>query len=242
MTQSKKIEFKTKLLGTPYDYFQFKDVSYNLDSILLSDFVTITKDIKSIHDFGTGQGVLLLYLSLKTKKPLYGYDIQHDLIDLANKNIQSNHLEKQIQVFHQDIKKMSVKGLDCIISNPPYFKVTEDIKMSDYQDRAISRHEIQLNLEDLFLTVNKCLKYQGVFYLIHRANRFEEIMNLAEKYALKPKMIRFIHPYIHKDATQVLIKFNKNGSSELKVVPPFILYEHKHNMTEQLKALYKGDV
>jgi tRNA1(Val) A37 N6-methylase TrmN6 len=242
MSQTSKTEFKTKLLGAPYYLIQYKDISYNLDSILLSDFVKITKDIKSIHDFGTGQGVLLLYLSLKTKKALYGYDIQEDLIQLANKNIENNNLETQIKVFHQDVKMLNEKGLDCIISNPPYFKVSEKSKISEINDRAIARHEIQLTLEDLFVSVNKCLKYQGVFYLIHRADRFEEIMHLSEKYALKPKTIQFVHPYIHKEATQVLIKFNKNGASELKVLPPFILYEKKHIMTQQLKALYKGDL
>lgn len=46
------------LIGTPYKIYQVKGNKYNLDSILLANFVgKINKKIKNIYDFGCGNGV-----------------------------------------------------------------------------------------------------------------------------------------------------------------------------------------
>jgi tRNA1(Val) A37 N6-methylase TrmN6 len=237
----KHLEIKSKLMNTSYDIFQLKDHAYNLDSILLADFIKITKDMKEIHDFGTGQGVLLLYMSLKTTIPLYGYEILKPLYDIAVKNVIHNALESRIQIIHQDIKTLSLKHVDCIISNPPYFKMTEDIKVAKNETRSLARHEINLELEELLKIVSQSLKYQGTFYLIHRADRFEEIISLASKVLLKPKIIQFVHPYMDSEANQVLIKFTKQGGSGLKIYPPIILYDEKHVMTKKLISIYEGE-
>ena len=234
------LEIKSKLINTPYDIFQLKDHGYNLDSILLADFIKVTKDIKEIHDFGTGQGILLLYLSLKTKIPLFGYEILEPLYHIAVKNVIHNQLESRVTMIHKDIRSLSLQALDCIISNPPYFKMTEDIQVAKNESRSLARHEINITLEELMKTVSQSLKYQGTFYLIHRADRFEEIISTAEKVLLKPKIIQFVHPYIDAHANQVLIKFSKQGASGLHIYPPLILYDEKKVMTKKLQSIYEG--
>lgn len=234
------VEIKSKLINSPYDVFQLKDHAYNLDSVLLADFIKITKDMKDIHDFGTGQGVLLLYVSLKTTIPLYGYEILKPLADIAVKNVIHNGLESRIEIRHQDIKTLTLKAVDCIVSNPPYFKVTKDIAVAKNPTRALARHEFNVELEELLKIVSRSLKYHGTFYLIHRADRFEDIVSLASKVSLKPKIVQFVHPYVDSEANQVLIKFSKQGGSGLHIYPPIILYDEKHVMTQKLKSIYEG--
>jgi tRNA1(Val) A37 N6-methylase TrmN6 len=119
--------------------------------------------------------------------------------------------------------------------------MTEDIKVAKNETRSLARHEINLELEELLKIVSQSLKYQGTFYLIHRADRFEEIISLASKVLLKPKIIQFVHPYIDSEANQVLIKFTKQGGSGLKIYPPIILYDEKHVMTKKLISIYEGE-
>jgi tRNA1(Val) A37 N6-methylase TrmN6 len=118
--------------------------------------------------------------------------------------------------------------------------LTEDIQVARNTTRARARHEFNITLEELMTIVSQSLKYQGTFYLIHRADRFEEIISLAEKVLLKPKIIQFVHPYVDAHANQVLIKFTKQGSSGLHIYPPLILYDEKHVMTKNLQSIYEG--
>jgi len=231
----------SNLIGTPYSIIQPKGHEYNLDSILLSQFIMLTKNIKTIVEFGTGQGVILLYLSLKTRAKLIGYEIQEELANIAKENVNLNQLSDRIEIIHQDIQSITSSNMDCIVSNPPYFQITPEVKLSDMDSRARARHEIDLTLEALFREVSQKLRTQGTFYFIHRASRFEEIMTLASKYHLKPKRIQFVHPYAHKEATQVLVKCIKGGNSETKIDPPFILYEDRHVTSRMLQSLYKGE-
>ena len=80
---------------------QRKDLfRFSLDSLLLADFVNINLRTKKIIDFGTGLGPIPLYLSLKTKKPIIGIDIQDEVVKLAEKSVELNHLENQIKIYN----------------------------------------------------------------------------------------------------------------------------------------------
>ncbi|HEV09347.1 MAG TPA: methyltransferase, partial [Sulfurihydrogenibium azorense] len=60
---------------------------FNIDSLLLSDFVNIKSSGKLI-DLGTGSGIILILLSLKYKNlKFYGLEVQKELYELAKKNI-----------------------------------------------------------------------------------------------------------------------------------------------------------
>ena len=50
---------------------------FSLDSTLLADFVTISKNTRKIIDLGTGNGPIPLFLTLKTKAKIYGIEIQN---------------------------------------------------------------------------------------------------------------------------------------------------------------------
>ena len=53
---------------------------FSLDSVLLANFPKIKSKTKKILDLGTGNAVIPLVLSLRTKASIYGVDIQPDII------------------------------------------------------------------------------------------------------------------------------------------------------------------
>ena len=57
---------------------------FSLDSVLLANFPKIKSKTKKILDLGTGNAVIPLVLSLRTKASIYGVDIQPDIIEMAN--------------------------------------------------------------------------------------------------------------------------------------------------------------
>lgn len=231
-----------KLHGSTLKIEENHQQSYNLDTILLADFIQVPKSVKTIYDFGTGSGVLMLYLSRKTKAKIIGIELQESRYSQALKNIEINALTHQVSVLHQDIKDVQEKTVDMIVSNPPFFKLTQGANLSQNEQDLLARHEVALNLESLIQKVSKTLKYGGYFYLIHRPDRLIEIIELMKTYQIEPKQIRFVHPYIDKEANHVLIQAISKGKPGVKVLEPLIIYEKKHVLTGQMQKIYGGDV
>ena len=235
---------KRDLIGTTLMIHQDKDQAFNLDTILLAHFTRVPYRIKSVLDFGTGSGALCLYLSQKTKAHITGIDVHVDHIQRATYNASINGLEHQITFMEKDIKTITQKDfnqIDVIVSNPPFFKSLGHHKKNDNIVKSIARHEIMIDLETLIHKASICLKYGGSFQMIHRPDRLSEIIDIAKKNHLEVKRIQMVHPYIDKKANHVLVEAIKYGKPGLVIEPPLILYHQKHEMTEALKKIYKGE-
>ena len=105
------------------DYFNF-----SIDSLLISEFINLTKNTKKILDIGTGNAVIPLFLSKRTSAKIYGVEIQEISYQLALRNISINNLNEQIYIIYDNIKNylkyFTVGSFDIVLSNPPFFKVT----------------------------------------------------------------------------------------------------------------------
>jgi tRNA1(Val) A37 N6-methylase TrmN6 len=214
--------------------------AFNLDTILLADFSYIPKNTKTIFDFGCGAGALMLYLSKKSKAKIIGVEIQESRVKLALDNIDTNNLRDSLFVYHKNIKEIEDKDIDYIISNPPFFKVEEKSNLSINESEKIARHEIMITLEELISSISKCLKYGGHFSLIHRPDRFMEIMELFNKYELTPKRLRFVYPFITSCANHMLISGIKNGKTGLTILPPLVVYDSVGKNSSEMIDIYNG--
>lgn len=240
MMKLKITKMRKQLLGSNLIIEQFGKQAFNLDTILLQNFAKVPYRAKQVLDIGTGVGALMLYMSEKTSAKIIGIEIQEKRYLQALQNIKLNNLESQLSCVHEDVKELNFKDVDFIISNPPFFKVNESSKLSSTKEEQIARHEIYLTLNDLIITVSKFLKQGGIFTMIHRPDRLEEIIELFAKYNLAIKRVRFVHPYEDKKANHVLIEAMKHGKQSLIVEPPLILYDEKNKMTEELLKIYGG--
>lgn len=228
------------LLGTDLWIEQQSRQAFNLDTILLAHFVKIPAKSKMIMDFGTGAGAVMLYLSQKTKAKIIGVEIQEERYHAALHNIKLNELENQLSCIHQDVKTIEHQGIDCVVSNPPFFKVTETSNLNENEDDTIARHEVMLNLNELIQSASRVLKFGGHFFMIHRPDRFAEIVEVMHAHQLEIKRVRFVHPYLDQKANHVLIEAIKNGQPGMTLEPPLILYCGKHILTKEMVDIYGG--
>ena len=217
--------------------------SFSLDSVLLANFVTLNKNIKEILDIGSGNAVIPMILSTKTNANITGIEIQRESYELGSKSIKYNKLENRINFINEDIneykKNNSQEMFDVITCNPPYFKVcgTSNLNKNDY--KTIARHEVKLNLSDLFKNASYLLKNKGNIAIVHRPERLIEIIEEMKNNKIEPKRIRFIYPGKGKEANILLIEGVKNGNPGLKLLPP--LYSHDNNeYTVEIKKYFKG--
>ena len=159
---------------------------FSLDSVLLANFPKI-----KILDLGTGNAVIPLVLSLRTKASIYGVDIQPDIIEMANKSIEYNNLQSQVKLEACDMKSLLLRKneyntYDLILSNPPYFSNLELSTKNDDIHKTIARHEVMIKLNDIINVASKLLKEGSTFALIHRTDRLVEIINCMQEYNIEP--------------------------------------------------------
>lgn len=232
---------KRALIGSTLVVDQDRGHAFNLDTVLLADFVKLTYRIKHVIDVGTGNGAIALYLSEKTKAKITAIEIQEPRYQKAVENVLLNQLEKQIEVVHQDYLQTNYQYVDAIICNPPFFKMNEKSIVNEDEAVMIARHEVTLDLESLIKKVSEQLKFGGKFFMIHRPDRLSEIFEYTKQYQLEIKRMKFVHPYIDKTANHVLVECVKQGGREMILEPPLILYQDKHVMTEQAKKILGGN-
>lgn len=220
------------------DWFKF-----SLDSVLLSDFVKIDNKNIKVLDLCTGNAPIPLLLSRKINSKIVGVELQKEIYDLAIKSVKINNLENKIEIINMDIKDLYKEyesdSFDLITCNPPYFKVYDKSLFTKNDIKAIARHEIEIELEDIFKISKKLLKNNGKIVMVHRTERFIEIIDLMKKYNLEPKRIRFVYPKNNSESNIVLVEGAKNGNIGLKIMPPLYVHDENGNYLEKIKKLFE---
>ena len=74
-------------------------------------------------------------------------------------------------------------------------------------------------LEDIFVLASQYLKDNGVLYMIHRAERIDELFILANKYGMNIKNMQLIATNEDMKPYLVLIKCVKNSKFGVKISP-----------------------
>jgi tRNA1(Val) A37 N6-methylase TrmN6 len=219
--------------------------SYSADSVLLANFPRIPKK-GLIVDLCAGNGAVGLFASKKTKEAkIVQIEIQARLADMGKRSILLNYKEDQMTMYHMDLKDtpdvLTHDSVDLLLVNPPYFKHSEESRKNESQYYAIARHEITANLEDIVKMSRFLLKTNGRLAMVHRPERFLEILDVFRKYNIAPKRIQFVYPKNGKESNTVLIEGIKNGSQDgLRILPPFIMHDDNGDYTDQARKMYYG--
>lgn len=214
---------------------------FGMDAVLLSNFAKVKKGEK-VLDIGTGTGIIPILLEAKSEGEYFtGLEIQEESADMARRSVAYNHLEDKIDIVTGDVKEaVNLFGsvfFDVITTNPPYMIGTHGLQNKD-SAKAIARHEILCDLDDILRTSSKLLRSGGRFYMVHRPFRLAEILSKMCAYKIEPKRMRLVHPYIDKEPNMVLIEGSRGGNSRMTVEPPLIVYREKNVYSEELLGEY----
>lgn len=216
--------------------------NFSLDSVLLPNFIKIPKNVKKIMDIGSGNGPIPLILSTKTKAKIIGIEIQKESYDLALESVKLNKLESQIEIINADINDIYTNyescSFDLITCNPPYFKYSESSNINKNDYKTIARHEVKLNLDQLFKISKYLLNNNGTINIVHRPERLTDIIISMRENNIEPKRIQLIYPHPDSEANILLVEGRKNGNPGIKVLPP--MYSHTENgeYTEEIKKYF----
>ncbi len=143
---------------------------------------------KSILDIGCGSGLISVMLAQRySDVEIYGVEIDAESVKDALYNFQHAPWSTFLHIVHQDIQSFQPsRKFDFIVSNPPFFK---DSLFPEKERRAGARHEHNLSVDELLVSVARLLEPQGVFSLVFPYDREDELISKAEKLGLYPKRI-----------------------------------------------------
>ena len=214
---------------------------FGMDAVLLTGFAKVGKGERAL-DLGTGTGIIPILLEAKTEgQDFEALEIQPESAEMARRSVILNNLQDRIKIVDGDIKEASkifgAASFNVVTTNPPYMTENHGVKNPD-EPKAIARHEIKCNLEDVIRESAKLLKPKGRFYMVHRPFRLAEIMNVLTKYRLEPKRMQLVYPYIDREPNMVLIEALKGGNSRVTVEPPLIVYKEPGVYTENILKIY----
>ena len=212
--------------------------SFSLDSVLLANFVSLNKKIERVLDIGCGNAPIPLILSTKTNASITGVEIQPLVYDMAKRSVSINNLDDRIDIVNDDINNyadsIESDSFDVITCNPPFFKVNPDSNFNDSEYKVIARHEVKLDLNQLFKISRKLLKNGGVVSVVHRPDRLIDIISVMRENNIEPKRLRLIYPKVGRECNMILIEGSKNGNSGLKILPPLITHNEDGSYTDEV--------
>lgn len=219
--------------------------AFSLDAVLLARFVYVPIQKGNLIDLCSGNGVIPLFLSARTKGNIIGVEIQERLYDMAVRSIEYNHLQERLQMVHGDIKEMPKQlgygKYDVVTCNPPYFTTASKEEINPNEHLAIARHEILCTLEDAVKASSQLVRQGGKVAFVHRPGRLMDIITVMRQYRLEPKRIQFVYPKQGKEANTLLIEAIKDGSPDLKILPPLFVYNEDGEYTMEIKNILYGE-
>ena len=196
---------------------------FGTDAVLLADFARNIRS-KNTLDLCTGTGIVPILLSAKTKaESITGIEILKESFCLAKRNAELNGLTDKVNFINDDIKNWKNHfengRADVVTCNPPYMKVGAGFK-NPHDLKAVARHEIMANLDDITNVAASLLKFGGYFYIVHRADRLCDVLCSMRGAKLEPKRLALVHPDPKRSASLILVEGMKGAAPSLKMETP----------------------
>ena len=237
------MEYCDTLYPSGYRLFFSDDlVKPGTDSFLLSDFAAprLRKNMR-ICDLGAGIGLIgLLLLNQRNDMIVHNVELQDAAVAMAQRNIQENHLEKEMLLYHADLR--ALKGvlpageMDLVVSNPPYFKQDSGGKAAG-NIRLAAREETTCTIEDVCAAASYLLRWGGTFSLVFRPERLVDLICAMRNNGIEPKRIRFVEKKAGTPPILVLLEGRRGGNPGLLYKSPLVIYNNNGSETADMDRI-----
>ena len=214
---------------------------FGVDAVLLSHFANVKKKHRVI-DLCTGTGIVSFLMYGKyNPSEVVGFEIQEEMVEMANRSAKLNDITDRIKFVKGDLKDKklldSLGRFDVVTVNPPY-KLNSAGILNPNDKLAIARQEIMCNLEDVIVASRKLLKDNGRIFIVHRPERLADIFGLMRKYKIEPKRVRMVQPNSKKAPNIVLVEGQRDGGAFLKWEETLFVYDDNGNYSEEINRIY----
>ena len=245
-----------ELLRRGYRIIQKKSgFRFGIDAVLLSWFAGAVGEEECVIDLGSGTGVIPLLMDARNGRGQYlGLEIDPRMTAMASRSAEINVCTERVRFVTGDLKEASKRlgtgSFDVVTANPPYRK-TGTGKLSPDPMKAAARHEVLCTLRDVIREAAALLRSGGRFFMVHRAERRAEILELLPAYGFLSIRLLPVAPGPGKDPNLLLIAAEKAAeggalnetcgpqAETFSEEPPLIVYDGAGNYTEEILKIYR---
>ena len=212
------------LHGTPYEIEQPDNFyHFNSDTELLGKFLIIDNE-DTVLDIGTNTGALLLYASLNDPRELVGVDLYDEVLEVARKNMEHNHIEATF--YTSKIQEFNNGKYTKIICNPPYFNSLKEKEENNPYHMA-ARHQQFLPINDLVSAINRLLTTNGSVQMVYRYDLVDNLLKEFEKCDFYPIRCRVVYDKLFGNKKTILLELRKGYVNSVKILP--VAYQNDRN-------------
>lgn len=207
----------------------------------LADFLDPRPQARLV-DLGTGCAVIPLLLTrLRSFASAVAVEIQHELADIARRNVALNRAQGKIEVREADPRYLprflGGRLFDLVVSNPPYRKLGSG-RLNPLEEKAVARHEVACTLGDVVATASQLLAPDGRLALVYPAERERELRQALDAHGLVPTLCRLVRPGPGQSPMLLLLEAAASGSCE--VLPPLDVRNSQGEHTEEMLEILRG--
>ena len=213
---------------------------FSIDTLLLAHFVKV-QGREKIVDLGAGNGVIPLMLAfLYPAVRVVGLEIQEEMVQRALRSVSLNRLRERVEILLGDVRSVKEvfppQSFDVAICNPPYRGAASG-RINPDPEKRVARHEIKGQLMDFLRAGSYLLPRGGRIALVYPATRMVDLLLAMRQAAIEPKRLRLVHSFEGAAATLVLAEGIKGAGSELKILPPLVVYTKERQYAPEIRAM-----
>jgi tRNA1Val (adenine37-N6)-methyltransferase len=217
---------------------------YAIDAVLLASRPR-PKPGDTLIDLGTGCGIIALIVAHRYPEArIHAVDIQPELVRFARQNVLTNGMSDRISVHEMDMRQLTpsmVDGpTDWIISNPPYHRANSG-RINPNGQKALARHEINIDLSQLTTVSRRLLRTGGRFCTIYPAERIADLICTLHDAGIEPKWLQIIHSRSGTEGKFVLLEAIKGSRPGLRVAAPLTVYGADGTYTVEAQKMMLPD-
>jgi tRNA1(Val) A37 N6-methylase TrmN6 len=214
---------------------------FAIDAVLLAHFIkTVRAD--RLLEIGSGTGVVTVLVSALQKfQSVVAVEIQNELAELCRFNFEANKVPNA-KVLTADVKNLQKildpNSFEVIYSNPPYRKSGSG-KTNPQNQKAIARHEIQMQLEDLFECASSLMKSVGRLITILPIFREKDFGKLIDQYNFHVNERMYVFSFTDDKSPKFFLTISSKILKNLVERPPLSIYKSPGQYTDEMKRLLK---